>query len=353
MSTTSFSSRLKAKKTEIDSAIDRFFAESDTSMYSPHGQEAWDILMEFSSRPGKRIRGTLLLVAFEMYGGKRREEAMKAAVAIELIQNYLLIVDDVMDRSTIRRTKPTVQYIYRDILESFKSNDARHIGDMLAVNVGLLASHAAARLMNEIDVGADSLIAANQKFHHNILQTCFGQIDDLYLGVAKVDEGDVIRTHELKSSYYTFINPMQIGALLADADIEEVDLLREFGLPAGVAFQLQDDILGLFGTGSTGKSNTDDLKEGKVTLMIQYALKHAKGTDLAIMKQALGNQNVSDAQAQEVRRIVEECGAKDYATKQARKFASDAGEVIDKSSWTDDYKAFLSELMQFITERLS
>ncbi len=92
MATTTFAQELKLKRAEVNNALDQFFAEADVSMYSRHGQEAWGHLKDFSSRPGKRIRGSLLLTAYEMYGGDKRSEALKAAVAIELIQNYLLLM---------------------------------------------------------------------------------------------------------------------------------------------------------------------------------------------------------------------------------------------------------------------
>ena len=349
-----FQSELQAKKELVDKALNDYLASIDVSTYSAHGQQAWAMLQDFSSRPGKRFRGSMLLVSYEMCGGDNHEEAMKAAVAMELVQNYLLIVDDVMDRSEIRRTKPTLQYMYLDEIEEEAGEDAKHLSDMLAVNVGLLASHVAGQLMNELDLPADRVVAANQKFHENIKQTTYGQVDDLYSGVGHTSVEDIMMTHELKSSYYTFINPMQVGAILAGADEKQIETIHRFGVPAGIAFQLQDDILGLSGNDKeTGKAYLDDLKEGKRTLLMQNALDMANKDGAIKLVEALGNPNVSEEMAAEVRDIVTECGARKKADAEARSQADTARAVIADLEWPGEGASFLDGLLDYVVERLN
>ncbi len=353
MASKTFTAQLQTTRQEVNDALQEFLADYDVSKFSRHGHEAWDYMRDFTERPGKRIRGSLVLTAFDMYGGSNRDEALKAAIAIELIQNYLLIVDDVMDRSEIRRGKPTIQYMYYDRIEA-AGDDFRHVSDMLAINVGLIASHVAGQLMSEIELDAHDVLRANKHFHDNIKATTFGQVDDLFSGVENTSEEDILLTHELKSSYYTFINPMQVGAILAGASDAEVEKVRDFGVPAGIAFQLQDDILGLFGNDDvTGKSYLDDLKEGKFTLIIQQALARADKDQALVISHALGNHHVTDKQAKEVREIVESCGARRYAEDTARRYADDARKVVEKSDWPQVSKDFLQELMNYIVERLS
>ncbi len=351
---TAFTTKLKTRREEIDQAIKRYYESVDMQRFSRHGEEAWTMVREFSERPGKRIRGSLLMAAYEMYGGTKPEEAMKAAIAIELIQNYLLIIDDVMDRSAMRRGKPTVQYMYYDRLQSLVGEDLHHMGDMLAINVGLLAAHAAAELVNSVDHDADRIVAANEVFHRNIQATVFGQVNDLFSGLDQTSEEDILLTHELKSSYYTFINPMQVGALLAGAGKSDCDLIATFGTPAGIAFQLQDDIIGLFGEPNvTGKSYLDDLKEGKHTLIIQQALQRTDKAGAVVITEALGNHAITDAQADIVRKVIIDCGAKQYAEDMARNFADQAKKTVHTSNWPEEHKAFLDDLMTFIVERLA
>ena len=351
---TTFTSKLKTKRELIDQALEQYFTDADTSKFSRHGEEAWDMIEDFTMRPGKRIRGSLVLVAYEMYGGTDVEEALKASIAVELIQDYLLIVDDVMDRSAIRRGKPTIQYMYYDRLKGLDDqDDVTHIGNMLAVNAGLIAAHEAAELMLAIKAQPERVIEASRRFQANIKATGYGQINDLFSGIERTSEEDILLTHELKSGYYTFINPMQIGAILAGADTEDCELIERFGIPAGIAFQLQDDSIGMFGKQEeSGKSNLDDLKEGKFTLVVQQALQRADKDNVAIVNQALGNQLVTEEEAAVVRKILIDCGAKDYADDMAHNFAQQAREVIVESNWPVEQQQFLDELMEYIVERI-
>lgn len=349
-----FKQQLKEKRNEIDAELENHFNSIDATAFSRHGEEAWDYFRDFSLRPGKRIRGSLVLVAYDMFGGKNKSAALKAAVAVELIQNYLLIIDDVMDRSTIRRGKPTIQHLYYKRLESAIIDNYKHTGDMLAINVGLLAVHEASRLLESCGETPSRVVNASKHFHTNIQATGFGQVNDLFSGIERLSEEDILLTHELKSSHYTFINPMQVGAILAGASEKDCDLISEFGSPAGIAFQLQDDIIGLFGEKDiTGKSDLDDLKEGKYTLIIQQALQRSDRSDASIILSALGNQSITPEQAELVKKIAIDSGAKQYAEKTANDFAEQAGDVIKKSNWPEDSKRFLNDLMTYIVERIN
>ena len=112
----SLKKQLGAYQDEIQTAMDAFFVEYDTKDLSAYGLQAWELLTEFTKRPGKRIRGSLCIHTYKMFGGSSSDEILKVAVAIELIQNYLLIVDDVMDRSMKRRGKPAIHIKYRGCL---------------------------------------------------------------------------------------------------------------------------------------------------------------------------------------------------------------------------------------------
>lgn len=349
--------KLKELQTEINQHMEEFFESADAKLciaMTSHGEDALDKLRTYSALPGKRVRGALAIIGYEMYGGTSRKSALDLAVAIELIQNYLLIIDDVMDRSPTRRGADTIHMQYQcEMRDDHDHSDAQHLGNMLAINIGLIAQHLASDILARLDEEPRNVLSAVSLFHRNIAATCYGQIEDLYNdALKKVDEEAIRRVQTLKNSYYTFINPLQVGAALAGKNGTELKQIYDFGIPAGIAFQIRDDIIGLFGEEEdTGKSSMDDLKEGKMTLLMYHAL--TKGTDqqVAEVQSALGNLDVTEAQHQRVNQIVKDTGGLEHAMDAAREHAEIARDVIAGSEWPDDAKSFISGLMDYIIER--
>lgn len=345
-------------RTEINAQLGEYFAALPAGLdirLSVDGRQALERLREFTLRPGKRIRGALAMVGYEMFGGTHHSAALDLAVVIELMQSYLLIVDDVMDRSVERRGGPTLHLQYRDLLqERYGDKSPDHEGDMMALNIGLLAQHLAARLLNDLDEVPPRVLRAAQVSQTNLIATGLGQMDDLLNQAGKPTDQEAIRQmYLLKSSYYTFVNPLQTGAALAGASESQLRPLKEFGLQAGLAFQLQDDIIGMFGTEQqTGKSPLDDLREGKLTMLMHYALEQANKTQLQVLRGALGNPQVTVEQHAAVKELLVALGAPDYVRQQAEQAVAAALDVLQaQKTWDESGKAFLADLLQFVINR--
>jgi geranylgeranyl diphosphate synthase type I len=313
--------RLRAYGPLIDAEMARFMDGAPTLFgveLSDHSRQALAHLAEYSTRAGKRIRGSLAALAYDTAAStSRAKQAIQLGVVLELMQNYLLIVDDVMDRSTHRRSQPTVHELYRELTADF---GGEHEANMLAVNIGVLAQHLANLLLSMIDVPAQRRDAF-RVLHTNIAATGFGQLDDLYQQLGRpVSAEDIARKYRLKSSYYTFINPLQLGFVLAGAaSPEKLQASVDFGEPAGIAFQLHDDYLGVFGESSKlGKPSLDDVREGKYTLLMHYALEHAVASERKQLEAILGKGDADEADLQTVQAILESSGAKAYSQAQAR-----------------------------------
>jgi geranylgeranyl pyrophosphate synthase len=165
-------------KNAIDKELNRFFNQ-DLKQFidveiSPFGQEAFCVLREFNLRPAKRLRGALTAITCDIAAGKNKcSTGIKAASAIELIQDYLLVVDDVMDLSEFRRGGPTTHRFYKK--EGFDDHTAK----MLAINIGLLAQHLANLIMCRINAKDELVLKAIEIMHKNIELTGLGQMDDL------------------------------------------------------------------------------------------------------------------------------------------------------------------------------
>lgn len=343
---------------EIDRAIEDYFTSGVENILpenAKHSKDAFKKLKEFSMRPGKRIRGALCVIAYEAQGGKNHSAAIQAAVAMELVQNYLLIVDDVMDRSAMRRGGPTVHVQYSNDLKNTDLPDEKndHVSNMLGINVGLLSQHLAAKLMLDVKEEPPRVQKANSNMHQNIFITGCGQIEDLFGDmVGGENTTDITMIHRLKTSYYTFINPLQTGALLAGAEDNVLQAIEDFGVPAGIAFQLYDDIIGLFGDDTvTGKSVVDDLREGKMTLMVQHSLANGTKEDIKMIRSVLGNPDASPDQHKLVKNILQKNGSVSYTKDQALEYADQARHLIDELGWPDQSRLFLKTIIDYITKR--
>ncbi len=344
---------------QLDRAMADYFASGEAKAglgLGIHEKTTFKKLQEFSQRPGKRIRGGLAAYSYRSFGGKNKDTERRLAVAIELIQNYFLIIDDVMDRSDFRRGKPATHKLFRkELATKLVKEEADHIGDMLAINTGLLAEHMASMLIADTKEDPRNIVKATKIFHRNTLATCYGQVADLYNNIlGNPGKSYIIHLHQLKNSYYTFINPLQTGAALAGQTSPKLmDHLLEIGLPAGVGFQLQDDVLGLFGESKvTGKPALDDLKEGRFTLLMHYAFKKASRSQLKVLSSALGNPKVTEAQHRAVKQIAIDTGAKQAVEEAAQSYCAQAqAEIASSRVFDDNSKRFLHDLIEYCVNR--
>ncbi|SEQ91712.1 geranylgeranyl diphosphate synthase, type I [Lentzea xinjiangensis] len=264
---------------------------------------------------GKRIRPTFAWWGWRAAGGAARADAVvRAVVALEMLQCCALVHDDVMDRSATRRGRPSVH-------ESFAARhrhrrwaaSARQYGDSAAILVGDLALAWADDALVTAGLPAEALMRAWGPWQAMRTEMITGQHLDL-LAVARREESleHAVRVAALKTAAYTVERPLHLGAALAGADEETVECLRAYGHDIGVAFQLRDDLIGVFGDSSvTGKPVGEDLREGKRTPLMSIALSRAQGDPAAqrLLRRCLESGSVSDRTVEDVRALLVELGA--------------------------------------------
>jgi geranylgeranyl diphosphate synthase type I len=349
---------LTSYKQSINDALEKFFAEAPCLLaldLSAISRDALAKLQEYSLRPGKRIRGSLAAAAYD-YAAKTNlgEAGIALGVALELMQSYLLIIDDVMDESDLRRGQPTVHQLY--VKEADGQGDM-HEATMLAINVGIVAQHLANLALLQAPEKPERITAALERMHVNIMATGFGQIDDLYQQVGRtVTSAEIMRKYCFKSSYYTFINPLQTGLALAGVgDEESQHQVQLFGEAAGIAFQLHDDLLGVFGDASaTGKLSSDDIREGKYTALVYYALRHAEPNEVIELQAMLGNEHIQQPDVLRAREIFSRCGAKAFAQTETRWYGKVAKQQLIRTTiWDQSFKALLADMVDYSISRQS
>jgi geranylgeranyl diphosphate synthase type I len=324
--------------------------------YGTYSAAETEIFLNILQRGGKRLRGALVMAGYEMRGGTDQQMILQAAVAIEMIHTYLLITDDIADRSALRRGGPAahVQFEEYHRTEQLKGDQA-HFGQSMAMTVALLGIHLAELKLEELAVAPGLKIKALQRLHTNLVHTIHGQLRDvLNECLLAPTEKDALGVAILKTAYYTFVNPLEMGIILAGGKKSELSVIRQYGVHAGVAFQLADDIIGIFSDETTsGKSASDDLREGKVTLLMQHALTRATPEQKKVLRAALGNPRLTHDDVVSCRNILTENGALKEVQAIANSYSQQAITALAKAPgvWQENYVDFLRELAEYVVNR--
>lgn len=341
-----FSDYLGKAAKQINGEIKRFSRVwlEEVEQVSPTLVPLAKILMD-NCAGGKRLRGVLVKLGYELGGSDpQNTEILKPAAAVEIFQTSILAHDDIIDQSPLRRGKPT---IYRQL-------GGDHYGISQTIALADIGFFLTVRLISEANFPADRKNKALKSFAQTVINTGLGEALDVELPRLKGDRLDqeVITIHRLKTSYYTIIDPLSLGATLAGGDQKLIDNLAEFGQALGIAFQIQDDILGVFGSEEVlGKPITDDIEEGKNTLLITRALKKASPAQKQILDKYYGQGNVGQKGLNEVRKVFRETGSLDYSRQYGLKYVARAKKVIPKITSNPKYQQLLSQMADFLVER--
>lgn len=354
-----FKTKLQQYKHALDkdiAAYGKIIAQSTLQEYGVYSRVASDAYLDILSRGGKRIRGALVMLGYEMSGGQDMQVALKAARAIEMIHAYILIIDDIQDRSSVRRGGPAAHTLLEQYHQSHHlAGNTEHFGISLALNAGLGGAHAAQMILANLDCSEEIRTKIISIVNRTMLVTVHGQTNDIVNElIADVDERAVDRVLEWKTAHYTFLNPLHVGMVLAGADCHATDAITDYAMFAGKAYQITDDILGTFGEEQeSGKSPMDDIREGKRTLLTVYALEHASAADQNFLIQTLGNQHITPTEFERSKRIIKECGALSYVQTQAMQNAEKAIASLKEHAdrWSADGVSFLTGLAQYLLGR--
>lgn len=356
-----FSSALREYRTRIDVRIDDYCRQLETQTAELYGDiplEVFKTFTDYLKRGGKRFRGALTMVGYELAGGTDEDMIIEAALAIEMLQAYILMMDDIQDRSDTRRGGPSAHVMLRHFHEQHHfHDDAQHFGESMAMNAYMIGCHSALDVILGLNVPAERRIKATHNIHNCYITTGHGQTMDVYNEVsATTDSRAVENVMTWKTAYYTFVNPLQLGAILAGGDETLLASLHDYSLPAGRAFQITDDIIGIFGDEvESGKSPLDDLREGKRTLLTLKALEIAPKADAYYLETCLGKQDVTMAEFLRCREIIADSGALEFARQEAQSSVRSATSALERLPVDESHKglAFLRGLTAYLLQRNS
>ena len=347
---------------------------------------------------GKRIRGAMIKLGEQLASCGSKNNYLPLAVGYEIFQTAILIHDDIIDKSDTRRNKMT---IHVETTGEMKNRNEASIAAVSNTEVSNTEASNAAASNTEVSIAAASNIKVSNaatehygmsralcigdygffisyqilsgckvespvlanifKLYSQILsKTCEGEIMDVILPYKNISISDnydeycclVTQIFEYKTAWYTLAGPVMLGAICGGASDELIDLLKNITIPLGVAFQIKDDLLGIYSSEDIlGKPLLSDVKEKKQTLLYGYAFKNANENDRELLERHYGNENADIQDLEIIKRIFETTGAKKYAEGEIQRISAISTALIDSPLITDEYKVLLGGLASYLTTR--
>ena len=305
---------------------------------------------------GKLLRGVFVGLGYRLAGNDDLSEADALAVAFEIFQTAVLIHDDIIDHADLRRGKPTVHNRYRRSLEDRNIiSPTSDTPESAAICTGDLGLFFANKMIADEYSSSPILGKLIGYFNDIVIRTIRGELLDVILPCEiksrELSEEEslellrksVMEIYHLKTACYSVIGPVHLGMLLGGMDPCRMKLIDEFADALGIAFQIKDDILGIFSSSEElGKSISSDIEEAKLTVLYRYVRETDSDACEELMKH-YGADNVSDEDIICVRRIFEETGALKYSEMLMNEYFMKALEVLERCDFLREEDRILLE----------
>jgi geranylgeranyl diphosphate synthase type I len=342
---------------ELQAALEEFLDEMAERL-APLGPDADRLLAEARAcvSGGKRFRAAFCYWGFRAHSATVPDERalLRACAALELLHASALVHDDYMDASDTRRGRPATHRTFEaeHRADGWRGDPAQY-GAAGAILLGDLLLSWSEELLRRCGLPLDRVAAAMGVFDLCRSEVITGQFLDVSVqarGVADVDAAMTVLRY--KSAKYSIERPLHIGATLAGADAAGLADLSAYGLPLGEAFQLRDDLLGVFGdAATTGKPAGDDLVEGKRTVLVALALDAAPPEQAALLDRSLGTP-LDPALLAELQRVIDESGAHAQVESVIDALVERSTKALADADVEEDARVVLAELAAAATDRV-
>jgi len=315
--------------------------------------ELWRVTASVTQLGGKRFRPYLLLMTYQGLGGEHYNQVLPIAAAQELLHVSLLIHDDIADNDYIRHGQPNVAGTMRQKYRSLTTEqDATKYANNAALLAGDLLIAGAHQLIAESGVSPKQKTQAMLVMGKGIDIVAGGQLLDMEHGLKSFNVKDSLKVANYKTSSYSFMVPLVIGAQLAGAGETTIKQCEELAFNLGIGFQLVDDLLGLYGDEEvTGKPILSDIREGKHTYLMAQTFALASSQQLKYLDKTLGDPNVTVKDLEVIRQIVDDCGAKQATIAKVQECAKEARVIIERLPLQTQAKQALEQFLVSAMER--
>ncbi|MFD4374830.1 polyprenyl synthetase family protein [Streptomyces sp. NPDC058486] len=313
-----------------------------------------DEVIQFVLEGGKRLRPAMCHAGYLAAGGDRPDNCLPAAASLELWHAAMLIHDDIADASDTRRGRPTLHRAYEAAhrAQGWAGDAARH-GMGTAILAGDLCLLWSTELLHATTATDDRLHEAALLAQEMRGEVVKGQLLDLLEQANPRNTEGALEVIHYKTAMYTVERPLRLGAALAGASPSVQRAFSRIGTSLGMAFQLRDDLLGTFGhPDTTGKSNLDDLRDGKATVLIAHARNAANTAQHRHLDTLLGNPDLTEEQAGVLRTILDETGARTFGETLLADYTTQARQALGNSSLHPFGAELLNRLVDQCVSRL-
>lgn len=324
---------------------------SDKTGYLKENLQLFDNLNEL----GKRIRGTLVTLGYKIASKKEISYSYPLALAYELFETSVLIHDDVIDCGDVRRGIDTIHYSNYIKYKYKDEDDAKKVSESLAICMGDYGFYLANKVLINAYSKDNNFSKILDYYNDIVLKTIEGELIDVELSfIGKYFNDDsnlkdnIMNVYRLKTAYYTIVGPICLGLMLGGIDDEKIKKISAPFEKIGIAFQIQDDILGIYN--DMGKDNCSDIREYKQTILFSYIMENKLYKDELL--KYYGNKNITMDDVLEVRKIFKESGAYDYAFNMMNDLYDQSIKEIDSIDWMEiEDKNLLFGFVDYLRKR--
>lgn len=306
---------------------------------------------------GKLVRGTLVNLGYYLLK-EDKDYSLDLSLAYEVFQTGILVHDDIIDNDDKRRGKETIHYINDQKYQKYSNDtkETKHLGDSIAICMGNYGLYEANKIISDSYQTDPNLGKVLSNFNQTVLTTVKGELIDVILPFEgkhhlldnKSIEENILEIYRLKTAHYTIIGPMSVGLLLAGANDEKIKDIESFGEKVGIAFQIQDDILGIY-SNEMGKVKGSDIKEFKQTILYSHILNTEYKEELL---KIYGQEEVTESIIESVQDLFKKAGSYDYAINKMNTLYDEALEALNAIRWiSEDKKELLRGFVEYLRKR--
>ena len=344
---------------EINNINSSFINDEDNK----YVKDAVNELIRMNS-DGKYLRASLIALGYRSFG-KDGDKYLPLALAYETFQTSILIHDDIIDNANLRRGKITIPKSYENRFDAYDKDDSlfenrkKHIADSLGICIGDLGFYLASKIVINNYSEDDSFKRLLDLYNKIVINTIKGEIIDVLLPFEEQyrkkkssTEDSVIEIYKLKTAWYSIIGPFALGMVLSNASEKEISDMEEVLYNLGIAFQIKDDILGIYGNETEiGKSASSDISEFKQTILYTYVSKNNDKL-LAELNKVYGKENLSEDDINTVKDIFYKSGAKEYAVSMMESMFEKSRDKLSKIDFIgEEYKNIINGFITYLNLR--
>lgn len=301
---------------------------------------------------GKLLRGTLFLLACQMYNVKRTKEIINIASAIELLHTGMLIHDDIIDSDELRRGMPTINAYFKKRGEKINAVDPYHYGISMAILVGDIAYHCAMELLSSFNEKSLGKLLKYYAVEINKIGIAEGADTEFGLTKREPKKGEILAIYKYKTARYTFAMPFTMAGMIAGVSEKQIETMEEIGELAGLIFQMKDDELGLLGSEEEiGKPVGSDIRENKKTIIRELLYARGNKNDKKILNSLFGKKTITTEDIGTIKGLLKKYEIEKELENQIQTIENRIKKLFEGLEIEEKYKIMLREILLYNMQR--